>query len=110
VVAGVTNPELTLLPAFLQTFLPVRLAYYLRKGGASEDDYAKLETIAERICTQATALMWKNADGLPKDVVVDLLEALAIASSPPQNATPKLIEMAQYRKHQIEEWIKAIAE
>lgn len=99
---------MNILPLFLPAFLPIRVAYYRQKGGASDADYEKLEAIAEKICSQGTALQWKNADGSTKEIVADLIDALAIAACPPQNASPDLIEMAHYREAQIYRFIDAL--
>jgi hypothetical protein len=86
--------------------LPIRLLYFERKGGASDEDYARMPNVAEKLASCGTSLMWRDADGvLSSEMFRDLVYALAVASVPPIGGTEQQKQMAQFRYAQILGWL-----
>lgn len=65
---------------FVQTFLPIRIAEYQRRGGPTDADFERIATYADEFASRADIFMGQGKPGEAGALAGKILDAMAVLS------------------------------
>lgn len=92
------------LQAYIQAFLPIRVAEYRCKGGPYPDDWERAINFAETLASEADTLLYGGKTGEAGRLAGRLIDALAVLSFTSENST----KTECYRAKQVERWVQEL--